>query len=75
VAWSGADLPGIVSLRNSYKVREARQVLWLGEGCEKRFSVFFNPVSFLSRLHLPRISPLSPSFHTPNSGFQACWVS
>jgi hypothetical protein len=61
VAWSGADLTSIVSLRDSCEAREARQVLWRGEGCAKGLSVFFNPASFLQP-----IAPLSPSFHTPH---------
>jgi hypothetical protein len=32
VAWSGVDLTGIVSPRDSCEAREAQQVLWLGEG-------------------------------------------
>jgi hypothetical protein len=64
VAWSGVDAVGIISLRDSCEAREAQQVLWLGEGCAKRFSFSFNPASIRSRLLPPRTSPLSPSFHT-----------
>jgi hypothetical protein len=68
VAWSGADLTGIVSLRDSCKARDARQVLWLGEGCAKGFLVFFNPASFRSRLHLSRhLSTLRILFPEPSA--------